>query len=131
MSNRACTAEDIIDYADHHSATLGPSPGGLNPYKVGIELFRDIEDRWNKGRFGSEWEECDDSSKMSTWDLHLDLGREKIFEVRRIHNDVTFIDEFLTEDFCERHKLFTYNYNKQTGNYEIDSRDFKTIKQQS
>ena len=37
-----------------------PSPGALNPYKLGIELFRDIEDRWNKGRFGKEWDECDD-----------------------------------------------------------------------
>ena len=26
------------------------TPGRLNPYKLGIELFRDIEDRWNKGQ---------------------------------------------------------------------------------
>ena len=36
------------------------APGALNPYKLGIELFRDIEDRWNKGRFGKEYDECDD-----------------------------------------------------------------------
>ena len=29
-------------------------PGALNPYKLGIELFRDIEERWNKGQFGKE-----------------------------------------------------------------------------
>ena len=37
-----------------------PQPGRLNPYKLGIELFRDIEDRWNKGQFGQEYDECDD-----------------------------------------------------------------------
>ena len=26
----------------------------LNPYKLGVELFRDIEERWNTGRFGKE-----------------------------------------------------------------------------
>ena len=129
MTNRACTAEEIVDYADHHSSTLGPNPGGLNPYKVGLELFRHIEERWDKGRFGLEWEECDEQAKKDSWDLNLGVGREKIFEVRKIYNDVTFIDEFLTDEFCKRHQLFTYEYNKQSGDYEIDSRDFRAVKQ--
>ena len=33
-------------------------------------------------------------------------GREKIFEVRTIHNDVTFIDEFLTPEFVDRFRLY-------------------------
>ena len=45
------------------------------------------------------------------WDKKLGLGREKIFEVRRIHNDLTFIDEFLTLDFVRDHKLFRFGYN--------------------
>jgi stage V sporulation protein R len=52
MTTRALRDHEIIDYADHHSGTMATSPGKLNPYKMGIELFRDIEDRWNKGRFG-------------------------------------------------------------------------------
>jgi len=35
----------VIDYADHHSGTVHMQPGGFNPYKIGLELFRDIEDR--------------------------------------------------------------------------------------
>ena len=34
-------------------------------------------------------------------------GEKKIFEVRALYNDVTFIDEFLTPEFCREHKLFT------------------------
>ncbi len=129
MTEKVLEDSEVIDYADHHSGTMGMSPGVLNPYKVGIELLRDIEDRWNKGKFGKEWEECDDLDRKRTWDRHLGLGRQKIFEVRRIYNDVLFIDEYLTPEFCERHKLFTYEYNPQTGEYVITNRDFKRIKE--
>ncbi|MCS6838045.1 MAG: SpoVR family protein, partial [Bdellovibrionaceae bacterium] len=103
-------------------------PQRYNPYKVGIELFRDIEERWDKGRFGREWEECDDIRERKNWDKKLGLGRQKIFEVRKIYNDVTFIDEFLTEEFCVANKLFVYRFNRKTQRFEIDTRDFKAIK---
>ena len=58
----------------------------------------------------------------------LGLGRDKIYQVRRIYNDITFIDEYLTAEFCEEQRLFTYRYDRQTGQYVIDSRDFGEIK---
>ena len=60
----------------------------------------------------------------------LGKGREKIFEVRQIHNDLTFIDEFLTLDFCRRHKLFQFGFNEDSGYYEIESRAFDKVKKQ-
>ncbi len=129
MTEKVLTDAEVIDYADHHSGTLGSRPGVLNPYKVGIELFRDIEERWNKGKFGKEWDECDDLDRKRSWDKKLGRGRQKIFDVRRIYNDVLFIDEFLTPEFCEEHKLFTYEYNPQTGEYVIANRDFKHVKE--
>lgn len=129
MTQKIMRDADVIDYADHHSGTVAMAPGGFNPYKIGIELFRDIEDRWNKGRFGKEWTECSDFREKKNWDKKLGLGRQKIFEVRRDFNDVTFIDEFLTEDFCVQNKLFVYKFNKRTNQFEIDTRDFPAIKQ--
>ncbi len=129
MTQRALKDSELIDYADHHSGTLGTQPGRINPYKIGLELFRDIEERWNKGCFGKEYDECDDMVERKNWDKKLGKGREKIFEVRRLYNDVTFIDTFLTQDFCRKQKLFTYAYNRQKGVYEISNRDFKKIKQ--
>jgi Uncharacterized conserved protein len=102
----------------------------LNPYKIGLELFRYIEDKWNRGRFGKDYEECADLERKRRWDKHLGLGRQKIFEVRRLHNDVTFIDEFLDEEFAKSQKLFTYAYNQRTNNWEITSREFAKIKRQ-
>ena len=127
MTEKILDDTEVIDYADRHAGTMG---GGkqLNPYKLGIELFRDIEERWNTGKFGPEWEQCDDQEQRRNWDKKLGLGREKIFEVRRIYNDVLFIDEFLTEDFAREQKLFTFEFSKQTGDYVIASREFKAIK---
>jgi stage V sporulation protein R len=130
MTEKVLRDSEIIDFADAHSGTMAMAPNGFNPYKIGIELFRDIEDRWNKGRFGKEWNECDDIRERANWDKKLGGGRDKIFQVRRNYNDVTFIDEFLTEDFCVRNKFFVYKHNKRTGRYEIDTRDFPQIKKQ-
>lgn len=130
MTRHILNDSEIIDFADHHAGTMFMKMGGYNPYKVGIELMRDIEERWNTGKFGREWEECDDVREKKNWNKKLNLGREKIFEVRKLYNDVTFIDEFLTEDFCIRNKMFVYKMNKETGRFEVDTRDFKAIKAQ-
>jgi stage V sporulation protein R len=128
MTERCLTDAEVVDYADHHSGTVATHPGRLNPYKLGVELFRDIEDRWNRGRFGKEYDECETLSERLAWDRKLGLGRGKIFEVRRFCNDITFIDNYLTEEFCRRHKMFVYDFNPKTGLYQISSRSFREVK---
>ncbi|MBF0491310.1 MAG: SpoVR family protein [Deltaproteobacteria bacterium] len=127
MTRRIMNSSEFIDYADHHSGTVA-SNGRLNPYKLGIELFRDIEDRWNKGRFGKEYEECDNMVEKKRWDKKTGIGKQKIFEVRKLYNDLTFIDTFLTEDFCRENKMFAFDYNKANNTYQITSTDFKKVK---
>src|SRR5688572_31883007 len=56
---------------------------GFNPYKIGYELFRDIEDRWNRGAFGPAYDNCQDREQKEKWDLKLGAGKQKIFDVRR------------------------------------------------
>ena len=129
MTRHHLRDDELITYCDHHSGTLATSPGRLNPYKLGVELLRDIEDRWNRGRFGKEYEECESIERRRTWNTDLNQGKEKIFEVRRVHNDVTFIDEFLTPEFVDRHKLYHYRQDPTTGRMVVVNRDFDTIKQ--
>ncbi len=130
MTKKVLSASEVIDYADHHSGTLATSPGRLNPYKLGIELYRDIEDRWNRGKFGKEWEELEDYETQVKRDQRLGLGRDKIFEVRKSHNDVTFLDTFMHEEFCVAQKLFVYGFNRKTGQHEILDRDWRKVKAQ-
>ncbi len=129
MTQKVLSPSEMVDYADHHSGTMATSRTRINPYKLGIELLRDIEHRWNTGKFGKEYEECDDLEKRRNWDKQLGLGRQKIFEVRRVHNDITFIDTFLTPEFCVQHNMFTFAWQEQAGGYFIESRDFEKIKQ--
>lgn len=128
MTRHGLEPEDVINYADHTAGTLATSPGRLNPYKLGIELFRDIEDRWNRGRFGEEYDACENLDARANWNTESGLGRDKIFEVRRIYNDVMFLDAFLTPEFCRRQNLFSFEYNEHTNYYEIESREFQAIK---
>ena len=85
MTERALNDAEVIDFADHHSGTVAAHPGQINPYRLGFELWKDIEDRWNKGKFGKDYDECDDYVSKREWDIGLGLGREKIFETRRVH----------------------------------------------
>jgi stage V sporulation protein R len=129
MTQKSLQDSEILSFADLHSGIVSTAGGRYNPYKVGLELLRDVEDRWNKGKFGKEYEECEDMAAKRSWDKQLGLGRQKIFEIRRLYNDVTFIDEFLTPEFVIENKLFTFRYNRDTDLYEIASREFKEIKE--
>jgi stage V sporulation protein R len=120
----------LVPFAQLHSGVTATAPGQLNPYKLGLELFRDIEDRWNKGKFGPEWEGCTDAHQKENWDLKLGLGRQKIMEVRKLNNDLSFIANYLTQEFCEDHKLFTFSQNRVTGDYVIRSKEFEKVREQ-
>ncbi len=120
---------DSNEFIDHAAMVSKVLAGGvLNPYALGKLIWEDIKDRWDKGRFGSDWELCKDPEKKKKWDTKANLGREKIFEVRRNYNDVTFLAEFFTEELYDKLKLFAYEYIPETGAYHITSRDFADVK---
>lgn len=116
----------IIEYAKHKMLVLGGTYS-QNPYKLGYELFMDIEERWNKGKFGREYEDCTDMNERKHWDKKLGLGKEKVFEVRKNYNDATAIAEFFTPEFCEKMQFYEYK-RFPNGEWKITNRDFPTIK---
>lgn len=128
MTEKAMHTSEMVEFACKHSRVVQMSRTQMNPYKLGEALYLDIEDRWNKGRFGKDWADCDDIAERRLWDKQTGLGQEKIFQVRQIHNDVTFIEDFFTLEFCEEHGFFAYEYDKKNRKYLIDSREFKSIK---
>ena len=129
MTEKAASASEIIEYADRCAGVLATGQGQLNPYKLGVELFRHIEERWNRGQFGKEWEDCTDLERRRNWDRRVGLGRQKIFEVRALYNDITFIDEFLTPEFVMQQKLYTFGFNHRNDRWEVESRQFKQVKE--
>lgn len=119
--------DGIVEYAVHKAGVLGGKTS-MNPYKLGYMLLCDIEERWNKGRFGREWEECEDAREKKNWDKKLGLGHEKIFEVRKYYDDVTALSEFFTPEFCEENEFFIWK-RFPDGTYKIMERDPQKIKQ--
>lgn len=116
----------IVEYSAHKMGVLG-GKYSMNPYKLGFCLLLDIEERWNKGKFGQEYEECKDIVEKENWDKNLGLGRDKIFEVRKQYNDLTALMEFFTEEFCNKYEFFEWK-RYPNGEYKIENRDHKTIK---
>jgi stage V sporulation protein R len=129
MTEKVCDASEIIEYADRCAGVLATSPGQFNPYKVGVELYRHIENRWNRGMFGKEWDDCDDLAARRDWNRRTNQGNAKIFEVRKNYNDITFIDEFLTEDFVAAQKMYSFGYNEKRDRWEIEGRKFTEVKE--
>ncbi|MFT7487444.1 MAG: stage V sporulation protein R [Candidatus Paceibacteria bacterium] len=101
MTRSVLGAADIIDFADCHSGATASQPGQLNPYKLGIDLFRYAESQ----------------------------GRD-LFRLRAVHNDVSFIDAVVDEEFAQRSNLFLYDRNPRTGRMEVADRDWRAIKNQ-
>lgn len=130
MTEKAVGPGELFDYADACAGVLATAPGQLNPYKLGYELWRHIEERWNKGQFGTEWNRCDVMAEKHAWDKRLGQGQQKIFDVRRLYNDITFLDEFFTMEFCVEQKYYTISYSEKNDAWEIASREFAKVKAQ-
>jgi len=122
---RLATDAEIVDYCDSQSRAIAQGQS-INPYRLGLALYRNIEERWNKGQFGPEYERCTSMEEKSNWDRKLGLGKAELFKVRQSHNDVTFIETYLTEEFCREQRLFSYKPNR--FGYDEVTRDFTDVK---
>jgi stage V sporulation protein R len=49
-------------------------------------------------------------------------------EVRESHNDVTFLDEYLTQEFVDENNYFTYEYTRTTRDFRVTSTDYEDVK---
>ncbi len=106
------------------------NPRQINPYLMGYAIFRDIEERWNTGRFGRAYEETEDQHEKRNWDTGLMKGREKLFDVRRTHMDWFFVDEFLTRKVAEELELFIYREKDKASHYDVvvDETEWQRVK---
>lgn len=75
---------EVVDYACQHSGAMGGSDGPMNPYKLGLELFRHVHARAGGDSGG---------------------GLRAVFDARAVHDDLTFVDAFLDLDFARAHGL--------------------------
>ncbi|MFC7020725.1 MULTISPECIES: SpoVR family protein [Haloarcula] len=69
-----------------------------------------------------------DSIEAALADVDYTRGWERMREIRESHNDVTFLDEFLTQEFVDDNDYFTYEYTHASGDYRVTSTDHEDVK---
>ena len=80
-----------LPFLKSHNQVVRPHIGRINPYHLGFHLFNKIEERY---------------------------GLEECFIAREVHNDESFIRQYLTREDCEELNLFSFSAKKD--HYEVD-----------
>ena len=62
-----------------------------------------------------------DSVADALADIDYGAGWRRMRELRESHNDVTFIDAFLSEEFVTENHYFTYEFSQATGDFRVAS----------
>ena len=87
-----------LEFAELHAGVVSPHKGQLNPYYLGYRILEDIEKRWDNPT----------KEDREKYGRQGGQGREKMFEVRELDNDTSFLRNYLTEELCEELDLFVY-----------------------
>lgn len=72
-----------LEFLKKHNQVIRPHIGQINPYYIGFKIFEDIQKRYP------------DNPK-------------KLFEVRALERDQSFIRRYLTQELCDEMNLFEY-----------------------
>ncbi|MFH1759139.1 MAG: SpoVR family protein [Patescibacteria group bacterium] len=98
-----------------------------------LEIFARIKVAFRQGKLMPKQfclpEQFFTYAQKFTGSLPIAMGEKKIFEVCGVHCDLTAIDEYLTAAVCRQAKLFGYDYNENSGYYEITTREVDEVKQ--
>jgi len=120
------TPEEHLEFTRLHAGVLSPSSRGtsVNPYYVGFKIFEDIERRWNGELTDDERREYREQ-KQEDWP-HAGGGRAKIFEVRELENDVSFLRNYLTRRLVE--ELDLYIYRREDDEWVVVEKDWRKVR---
>ncbi|TJY41060.1 SpoVR family protein [Cohnella pontilimi] len=101
MRELPLTSDETIEYAKLNSSVVQPSRHSLNPYYLGLKIFEDIEKRF---------------------------GRERIFDVREMDSDPSFIRNYLTKELTD--ELDLYVFEKKGPEWKITDKTWESIRDQ-
>ena len=111
------TSDEAIEFAKLNAGVVQPSKTSINPYYLGLKIFEDIEERYNNP-----------TAQMKKDGVEPGSGREKMFEVREIESDISFIRNYLTKDLVMREDM--YLFQKQGKDYKIVDKQWTQVRDQ-
>lgn len=128
MEDLGFASDDFIQYSKVNAGVLATAPGSINPYYIGYMIWKDIEERWDKGRHGPEYDDERNAEKLKNWDTKELGGLKKMFEVRNTMGDYEFLNTFFTPDLIERKQFYTFELDDRDDWYKIKDRDPQKIR---
>ncbi|HET7658585.1 MAG TPA: SpoVR family protein, partial [Bacillales bacterium] len=111
------TSDEAIEFASLNASVIQPSKQSINPYYLGLKIFEDIENRYDHP-----------SKELQKQGVKEGGGREKMFEVRELESDLSFIRNYLTKDLVRDEDM--YLFQKQGKDYKIVDKEWKEVRDQ-
>jgi stage V sporulation protein R len=112
------TEEEAIEFAKLNASVVAPSTTSINPYYLGYKMLEDIEKRWDN----PTQEERDRFGRVPG------QGRQKLFEVREVEGDISFLRNYLTKELVE--DLDMYLFQKKGNDYTIVDKEWENVRDQ-
>jgi len=110
------TEEETIEFAKLHAAVIQPSPTSINPYHLGLKIFEDIEERYDNPT----------KEEQERFGRKPGQGRAKIFEVRELESDMSFLRNYLHKDLVQ--KLDLYMFGKQGNDWVVTETAWEEVR---
>ncbi|WP_339249275.1 SpoVR family protein [Sporosarcina sp. FSL W8-0480] len=108
------TADETIEFAKLNANVIQPSRTSINPYYLGLKIFEDIERRYDNP-----------TKEMMEFGVTPNSGREKMFEVREMDSDISFIRNYLTKDIVQQEDM--YVFEKKGSYYKISDKEYRNV----
>ncbi|WP_142317532.1 SpoVR family protein, partial [Bacillus sp. AFS002410] len=110
-------SNEAIEYAKLNAGVVQPSKTSINPYYLGLRMFEDIEERYNNP-----------TKEMKELGVKPGSGREKMFEVRELESDSSFIRNYLTKELVMREDM--YLFQRQGKEYKVTDKAWENVRDQ-
>ena len=111
------TTSETIEFATLNANVIQPSKTSINPYYLGLKIFEDIELRYDHP-----------TDEMKRFGAMPGSGREKMFEVREMDSDISFVRNYLTKELVQKEDM--YVFEKKGSQYKVSDKEFLSVQNQ-
>ncbi|SDH54984.1 stage V sporulation protein R [Alteribacillus persepolensis] len=111
------STEESVEFAKLNASVIQPSRTTINPYHLGLKIFEDIEERYDNP-----------DERLRELGVKPGSGREKLFEVRELESDTSFIRNYVTKELVQKEDM--YIFQKQGRDYTIVDKEWQNVRDQ-
>lgn len=112
------TEEETIEFAKLNAGVVQPSRTSINPYYLGLKMFEYIERKYDNPT-------VEEQQRLGR---KKGEGRKKIFEVRELDSDISFIRNYMTKELVD--ELDMYVFAKQGNDWTITDKTWEHVRDQ-